>query len=135
PLAKITVERAELQRASPSKRRDSAARTRRDVSVTETSASDLARHFGADAVGVEARIDNVVDLRGVRAEEALTLVEVGRDRAMGAHVDLVILKHGHGAGAPRRVVREHLPRLAHVHRFRRGLPVEGGDAVTVVWVR
>jgi hypothetical protein len=28
-----------------------------------------------------------------------------------------------------------LPRLSHVVAHRPGLPAEGGDAVTVVWVR
>lgn len=132
PLAKVTVDRSELQGVAAGATRP--ARHPRGAPTAEFAAPNSARHFGADASPVEARIDNVVDLRGVRAEEALTMLEVGLDRAIGDDVEIVILKHGHGSGALRRSVREHLPHLTHVRRFRPGLPAEGGDAVTVVWV-
>ena len=48
---------------------------------------------------------------------------------------MVIVRHGHGSGALRKAVREHLPSLRHVRTYRPGLQPEGGDAVTVVWVR
>lgn len=132
PLAKVTVDRAELQ--TPTVAGARATRPSRPTVTAEFAAPDVARHFGADAAPVEARIDNVVDLRGARAEEALTMLEVGLDRAIGDDIEIVILRHGHGSGALRRSIREHLPHLAHVRRFRPGLPAEGGDAVTVVWV-
>jgi DNA mismatch repair protein MutS2 len=98
-------------------------------------ASDAARHFGADARPVDPGIDNVVDLRGVRADEALALLEVSLARAIEDDREVLIVRHGHGSGALRQAVREHLPRLEHVARHRPGLAPEGGDAVTVVWVR
>jgi len=133
PLAKVTVERGDLEAPGSSSR--AAQKPAAAARPEAWAADDVSRFFGANASPVQAKIDNVVDLRGVRAEEALTLVEVGLDRALGDDVDVVILKHGHGSGALRKVVREHLPRLSHVHRYRPGLPAEGGDAVTVVWVR
>lgn len=135
PLAKVTVDRSELSAGTEAAK---ALRSGKRASQTSSAADgevDRARYFGVDPYPVEARVDNVVDLRGVRAEEALALVEVGLDRALGDDADLVIVRHGHGSGALRRVVREHLPRLGHVHRFRSGLPSEGGDAVTIVWIR
>jgi DNA mismatch repair protein MutS2 len=63
------------------------------------------------------------------------MVEVFLDRAIADDVEVVIVRHGHGSGALRKAVREHLPHLGHAHRQRPGLPAEGGDAVTVVWVR
>ncbi|MBK6917866.1 MAG: Smr/MutS family protein [Deltaproteobacteria bacterium] len=97
--------------------------------------SDGARYFGAEARAVEPGVDNVVDLRGVRADEALALLESQLARAIEDDTELVIVRHGHGSGALRKAVREHLPSLPHVARHRPGLPAEGGDAVTVVWVR
>jgi DNA mismatch repair protein MutS2 len=92
------------------------------------------RFFGSDAVAVDEGIDNVLDVRGMRADEAVTLLEVFLDRSISDDREVVIVRHGYGSGALRRVIREHLPRLGHVHKHRPGLPGEGGDAVTVVWV-
>jgi DNA mismatch repair protein MutS2 len=131
-LAKTTVARQRLRslgEGPPARRAEGHA----VPSLSPPSASS--RHFGADAEPVEARFDNVVDLRGTRADEALTMVEVFLSRAIEDDVEVVIVRHGHGSGALRKVVREHLPRLAHAHRHRPGLPAEGGDAVTVVWVK
>lgn len=127
PLAKTTVERGLLR-----------SRERRPRSVAPRPVplpSQAARHFGADAKPVDASFDNCFDLRGQRADDALSMLEVFLDRAIGADQEVVILRHGHGSGALRRVLREHLPRLSHVRTHRSGLPDEGGDAVTVVWVK
>jgi DNA mismatch repair protein MutS2 len=131
PLARTTVDRGQLRPVLASRRR-----TREPTRTAPPAPKSTAgRHFGADAEPVEARFDNVVDIRGVRADEALTMVEVFLDRAIADDVEVVIVRHGHGSGALRKAVREHLPHLAHAHRHRAGLPAEGGDAVTVVWVR
>jgi len=130
PLAKVTVALADLALATSTKKpRESKSRPM--VSLT----SDSARHFGSAPEPVDAKIDNVVDLRGIGAEEALAFVEVSLDRAISDDNEVVILRHGHGSGALRRAVREHLPHLKHVFQQRPGLPAEGGDAVTIVWVR
>jgi len=97
--------------------------------------SASARHFGADADPVDLRVSNVLDLRGARAEEAETMLEVFLDRAIADDEEVVVVRHGYGSGTLRKIVREHLPRLRHVVRHRPGLPAEGGDGVTVVWVR
>ncbi len=127
PLAKTTVDRSALRarKAKPASTRP------KPVSAP----SQAARHFGADARPVQMRLDNFVDLRGERAEEAQTMVEVFLDRAIGDDQEVVIVRHGHGSGALRRAVREVLDRLHHVKTHRPGLLPEGGDAVTVVWVK
>jgi len=128
PLARTTVDRSALRprRAAP----------RAEPRVAPLPAvSPAARHFGADAHPVQASLDNVVDLRGERAEDAQALLEVFLDRAIGADQEVVIVRHGHGSGALRKAVREHLPSLRHVRTHRPGLLPEGGDAVTVVWVQ
>ncbi len=128
PRAKTTVDRSALR----ARRRPAPAMAR--VAPVRMP-SQAGRHFGGDARPVEARIDNVVDLRGQRAEDALLQLEVFLDRAIVEDQDVLIVRHGHGSGALRRAIREHLPHLGHVHTHRPGLPPEGGDAVTVVWVK
>ena len=48
--------------------------------------------------------------------------------------DATIL-HGHGTGALKQALREHLARSPYVGSFRAGEMHEGGDAVTVVLLR
>ncbi|MBV1861777.1 MAG: Smr/MutS family protein, partial [Nannocystaceae bacterium] len=129
PLAKITVRRDELGRATKK-----AKIKQKPAKVSLPRSSGVAKFFGTDAVRVEARHDNVIDVRGNRAEEAVVMLEVFCDRAIAEDVDVVIVRHGHGSGALRKVVREHLAYLRHIKQHRGGLPDEGGDAVTVVWI-
>jgi DNA mismatch repair protein MutS2 len=46
----------------------------------------------------------------------------------------VFVIHGHGTGALRNAVREHLAMHAAVSKWRAGKDSEGGDGVTVVWL-
>ncbi len=130
PLAKVTVRRDELGKASKKDRSKP-----KPAKVSLPRSSGVAKFFGADAVPVEARHDNVIDVRGNRAEEAVVMLEVFCDRAIAEDVDVVIVRHGHGSGALRKVVREHVAYLRHIKQHRAGLPAEGGDAVTVVWIQ
>ena len=72
-----------------------------------------------------------LDVRGMRVDDLLREVDAFLDRlfAEGA-VDAVIL-HGHGTGALKEALRDHLKESPYVGAFRRGDPQEGGDAVTV----
>lgn len=129
PNLKTTVGLGDLR---PRRRVERAPSAR---SVGTPSPSRARRFFGADATAFDPGFDDVVDLRGQRAEEAVTMMEVFLDRAVAEDRDVVLLRHGHGSGALRKAVREALARLRHVAEHRPGLPAEGGDAVTVVWVR
>ncbi len=79
--------------------------------------------------------DNTVDLRGLRAHEATAIAEQFLDRTMGAGMKVAFLIHGHGTGALRDAVRDMLRASHYVSRTRPGEPREGGDGVTVVWLR
>jgi DNA mismatch repair protein MutS2 len=79
--------------------------------------------------------DNTVDLRGLRAHEATAMAEQFLDRTMGAGRRVAFLIHGHGTGALRDAVRETVRTSSYVSRSRPGGPGEGGDGVTVVWLR
>jgi DNA mismatch repair protein MutS2 len=78
---------------------------------------------------------NRVDVRGLRAEEALARVEQFLDRAFGEGEETVTILHGHGTGALKQTIREYLDRSAYVRMFRPGADEEGGDGVTVVALR
>ena len=79
--------------------------------------------------------DNTCDVRGLRVDDVWPMVETFLDRALNQGLPLVIVVHGHGAGALREKLRVELTSSRYVARFRAGRPGEGGDAVTVVWLR
>jgi DNA mismatch repair protein MutS2 len=79
--------------------------------------------------------DNTVDVRGLRAEDALGMVESFIDRLYAGPARVGYVLHGHGTGALRAAIREHLERdLPYVERIRPGDGPEGGDAVTVFYL-
>ncbi|XYH96076.1 endonuclease MutS2 [Sorangium sp. So ce1128] len=79
--------------------------------------------------------DNTVDLRGLRAHEAVAMAEQFLDRSLGAGRKVTFFVHGHGTGALRDAVREALRASPYVARLRPGGPSEGGDGVTVAWLK
>lgn len=115
---------------SGAERRDAGAGAERRDAGSDTAA----RHFGADAVKVDVGIDNSVDVRGERAEDALRLVDAMLDEAVRRDCEVVVVIHGHGTGALKKAVREHLARLPYVQKQRPGLAAEGGEGVTVAWL-
>lgn len=79
--------------------------------------------------------DNTLDLRGMTGEDAAERVEFFLDRMAQEGEPGGYLIHGHGTGVLKRVVRELLPKLDFIHSFRAGERTEGGDGVTVVYLR
>ncbi|HEY4157191.1 MAG TPA: Smr/MutS family protein [Polyangiaceae bacterium] len=79
--------------------------------------------------------DTTLDLRGERVDEALGRVDTFIDRLLGGHEGVGFVLHGHGTGALKAHVREHLRASAYVEHSRPAEPNEGGDAFTVFWVR
>jgi len=71
----------------------------------------------------------------MRVEDLLREVDAFLDRlfAEGA-VDALIL-HGHGTGALKHSLRDHLESSPYLASFRPGDRHEGGDAVTIVQLR
>lgn len=80
--------------------------------------------------------DNTLDVRGLRAEEAIALVETFLDRMYGAAEPIAYVVHGVGSGALRDSIRDLLSRQdAYVADFREASQDEGGPQVTVVSLR
>lgn len=78
---------------------------------------------------------NTVDLRGLRAHEAVGMAEQFLDRCLGQGLRVAFLIHGHGTGALRKEIRDAIKTSPYVERSRPGEHGEGGDGVTVVWLR
>ncbi len=77
--------------------------------------------------------DNTLDVRGLRADEAVSLAEAFLDRMYGAAEPAAYLVHGVGSGALREALHRHLAAdETYVEGFRQASQDEGGPQVTVV---
>ena len=82
-----------------------------------------------------ASTDRRLDARGLRVEELLREVDRFLDRLYAEGAPDVAILHGHGTGALKQALRDHLSASPYVGTFRPGDRHEGGDAVTVVQLR
>jgi DNA mismatch repair protein MutS2 len=78
---------------------------------------------------------NTLDLRGMRAEEAIQAVDFFLDRLIQSGDSVAYLLHGHGTGALKKAVRAYLPTHPVVEQWRGATDSEGGDAFTIVDLR
>jgi DNA mismatch repair protein MutS2 len=76
-----------------------------------------------------------VDLRGMRADEALARLRPALDAAIQAALPVLRIIHGKGTGALREVVEDELQGDRRVASFRPGGLGEGGTGVTVAELR
>jgi DNA mismatch repair protein MutS2 len=76
-----------------------------------------------------------LDVRGLRVEELLREVERFLDARYSEGEAECSILHGHGTGALKQALRDHLSASPYVGSFRPGDRHEGGDAVTVVILR
>ena len=106
------------------------ARHVRQAGFRKTKAERMERAEQARAAAVQVRVP-VADVRGMRVDEALRAVELELDRATRAGDERVHVLHGHGSGALKSAIREHLQRSPYVRRSRPADQHEGGDAVTI----
>jgi DNA mismatch repair protein MutS2 len=79
--------------------------------------------------------ENRCDLRGLRVDEGLAMAEQFLDRSLNAERRVAFIIHGHGTGALKDAIRNQLRDSKYVLKFRAGESLEGGDGVTVVWLR
>ncbi len=75
------------------------------------------------------------DVRGMRADDALTELESFLDRGMRSGEESALIIHGHGTGVLRQSIRDYLAASPYIRMFRPGENHEGGDGVTVVALR
>ncbi len=80
-------------------------------------------------------IDSTLDVRGQRVDEAVANVDRFLDESLMASRDVAFFVHGHGTGALRAAIREHLKAHKGVDTYRAGEQSEGGDGVTVAFLK
>ncbi|MGE0325839.1 MAG: Smr/MutS family protein [Polyangiaceae bacterium] len=76
-----------------------------------------------------------LDLRGMRVDEALDEVDRFADALLQRGEPAGFVLHGHGTGALKQAVRDHLRAGPAIATSRAAEREEGGDAFTVFWVR
>ncbi|MBM4355415.1 MAG: hypothetical protein FJ109_16785, partial [Deltaproteobacteria bacterium] len=87
---------------------------------------------GSVRAEIPAQPERRVDLRGLTADEGLSLLERSLDQAMFSPGTVLLVVHGHGTGRMRQAVRDYLTSTRYPVTFRPGRREEGGDGVTVV---
>lgn len=89
---------------------------------------------GAQSLTIQTQY-NTVDLRGMRVDEALDKMERDFDHMVRSGIRTAIVIHGHGTGALKEAVRKNLRFSSYAVSFRPGGYQEGGDGVSVVFLR
>jgi DNA mismatch repair protein MutS2 len=87
---------------------------------------------GKEIPGVLQTLENTIDLRGLKVDEAISKLENDLDRMMRRNIKTAVIIHGHGTGALKQAVRAQLKLSYYVKNSRAGEYREGGDGVTVV---
>ena len=90
--------------------------------------------FGAPLETPMQTSDNTCDVRGLRADDAVSMATAFLDRSLNEGRRIAFIIHGHGTGALREAVRRELKESPYVAQFRPGESGEGGDGVTVIWL-
>lgn len=106
-------------------------RTKTGARFKETSGERNQRVEKAKAAPL-APSSRSIDLRGMRAEDALREIRDRLDRSTREGMPTLTFIHGHGSGALKKTVREELESSPYAASFRPGEGAEGGDGVTVV---
>jgi len=76
-----------------------------------------------------------LDVRGMRADEAVERLEEYIDRAYTGSLPWVRIIHGKGTGRLREVIRKALKANTSVQSFEGGHDGEGGEGVTVAKIK
>ena len=79
--------------------------------------------------------DNTLDLRGLTSEDALERTEFFLQSMQVREQAMCYIIHGHGTGVLKSVIRQYLSRSPLVSATRPGQYYEGGDGVTLAWIK
>jgi DNA mismatch repair protein MutS2 len=100
---------------------------RKPAPVAYDAAGDTLRPLRTDS--------NTCDVRGLRVDDAIAMVDAFLDRVFGMGNTAGFVLHGHGTGALKQSLREHLKQSPYIARSRAADPEDGGDAFTVFWLK
>lgn len=88
-----------------------------------------------DTINASAGFQSKIDIRGMRMEEALKVVEDFVDQALMAGVANLRIIHGKGNGVLRKVVKSKLREYDVEINMRHPEPEQGGDGVTLIEIK
>lgn len=120
---KLTVSVHEIMASAPE-----------EAPVAPTPRSRLGEFKESPEVPIQTS-DNTCDVRGLRADDAMSMVLSFLDRSVGENRRVAFIVHGHGTGALRDALRAELERSPYAQGMRPGGRGEGGDGVTIVWLK
>ncbi len=83
----------------------------------------------------EEMVRRTCDIRGKRADIAIIELETFLDKSLLNSVDIVEIVHGKGTGALRKSVHEYLRTSAFVSHFEKANEDQGGDGMTLAYLR
>lgn len=107
----------------------------RDLRKLEHKPEPVTRRTGVAMPAPRRRVDMELQLRGHRAGGVESLLEQYLDDAYLSNMPFVRIVHGKGTGALREAVQSYLKRSPVVARYETPPHNEGGDGVTVVYLK
>jgi DNA mismatch repair protein MutS2 len=126
--AQMRLPRVDRGAVSPDEsRRGAAARDARPAAAEPPSSSARLAPLRTDEI--------TLNVRGLRVDEAVAEVERFLDRALRSGDAVLYVIHGHGTGALKSALRAHLSASELVERIHPAEAKDGGDGVTVVWLK
>ncbi len=137
---KSSVKIGDLRVITPSKGADQKQKTKKDARGKTSSHGRFAPppiqdRIMRDPSEAIKTSENTVDLRGMTADEAIDATDAFLDNALQRNWNVVFVLHGHGTGALKSAIRTYLEESDYVDDFRPGGKNQGGDGITVVWLR
>lgn len=107
-----------------------------DILLVDGEVKESPERKYSDALGYQAESPGVeLSIRGLRVDEAMDALDDYLDKAYLAGLPYVRIIHGKGTGKLKEAVRKELAKRKEVERYETGLPREGGDGVTVAFMK
>ncbi|MGE5406027.1 MAG: endonuclease MutS2 [Candidatus Saccharibacteria bacterium] len=106
-----------------------------DLIVKTSPDEKVSRVFHKSYMEKKKNVPTEIMLRGMLAEDALNEAERYIEEAFLAGLERVRIIHGKGTGTLRKLIREYLAKHPYVDKYREGEPGEGGQGVTVAYLK
>ena len=90
------------------------------------------KRVNTEMIAKAAKFEPKIDVRGMRREEVLEMVQVFMDEAIVSSADTLQIIHGKGSGILRSAVRQKVREYKEVIGMMHEVPKRGGDGVTIV---
>jgi len=129
PIKEVLLDTHRARRAEQAKRSEAAPAAPQQPPVI------LVEGVPAGGKANARTIETTIDVRGNRADDAVAQVDRFVDESLLAGRDAVFVVHGHGTGALRAAIRSHLTTHKGIDKVRAGEQSEGGDGVTVAFLK